>query len=489
MLLLEADQERKGRNKMAILVECPRCGYRNSLKSASCQSIETIEITDKTLEQLSEIMTKEQNTALVALIGIGFGKKIDFTRRLKEIFGDELPQEELLKRIYHAACVRCDYQIKKASNKVYWVEYWHEGRPVRERVVAKDRKTAEIRLGEVEKEIREKRYIRVNRNVKTDLQTLSRWYLGLREVKNLSSYSTLKARLKNVLRILGKKLTIEKLNKSKVRYYRETRGQEPSARRRDQLTKVATINKEVSALKTMLNAAQEEGEIESNPIKYCKMETENNVRERVLTEEEFERLLNVSPEYLKPVLITAFYEPMRKSEIIGLTWDEIDINKAPGFIRLPDWRTKGGKAGRAIPLHPRVRKTLMKLPSRFLKGRVFLKDGKPFNDFKRSFATAKKDAGIDDFLFHDFRHCAVTNLRKAGNDYSTIMKASGHKTMSMFSRYNLVDEEDVAKIRWKGEQQGDPNNIRSKLIAAGMDPDEVKNALIQEQETPTSQAK
>ena len=50
----------------------------------------------------------------------------------------------------------------------------------------------------------------------------------------------------------------------------------------------------------------------------------------------------------------------------------------------------------------------------------------------------------------------MTNLRKAGNDYTTIMKASGHKTMSMFLRYNLVNEEDVAGIKWKDYGHGNP---------------------------------
>jgi integrase len=155
-------------------------------------------------------------------------------------------------------------------------------------------------------------------------------------------------------------------------------------------------------------------------------------------------------------------------------------NTQSGFIRLPNRRTKGKKSGRPIPLHPRVKNILKELPSRFKNERVFLFKDKPFNDFKKSFATAKDAAGIRDFVFHDFRHCAVTNLRKAGNDYSTIMKASGHKSMSMFFRYNLVDEEDVAKMKWKGEEGAD--QVESRLIAAGFDPDELRKVLNQKNE-------
>ena len=159
--------------------------------------------------------------------------------------------------------------------------------------------------------------------------------------------------------------------------------------------------------------------------------------------------MDVAPEHLKPVLIMAYHEPMRKMEILQLEWKEVDLTKSPGFIRLAAKRVKGKKQGRVIPLHPRVLQMLKGLPSRFAKGRVFLRAGIPFDDIKHSFGTALKNAAIEDFVFHDFRHCAVTNLRKAGNDYTTIMKASGHKTMSMFFRYNLVGEEDVANMKWK----------------------------------------
>ncbi|MBT3226837.1 MAG: site-specific integrase [Deltaproteobacteria bacterium] len=327
----------------------------------------------------------------------------------------------------------------------------------------------------------------VNYLTMSSVGKLKDWYLDLHEVKGLSSVQTIKARLKNILRILGADTTVNQLNKKLITQYRNTRKAEPSTRRKDQLVAVATVNKEITALKVMLNKALEDELIESNPIAKSKMEKEDNVRERVLTDEEFERLLNTSPEHLKPVFITAFFQPMRRREITGLTWDEVDLKSRPGFIRLANKRTKGGKSGRAIALHPRVRETLSRLPSRFKDGCVFLYEympGKhrPFDDFKHAFDTAKTKAKIEDFVFHDFRHCAITNLRKAGNDYSTIMKASGHKTMSMFFRYNMVDEEDIAGMKWKGEVEKSSEEIIEKLIAAGLDPEEVKKAFNQEKE-------
>jgi integrase len=56
------------------------------------------------------------------------------------------------------------------------------------------------------------------------------------------------------------------------------------------------------------------------------------------------------------------------------------------------------------------------------------------SEMKRSFTTACKRAGIEDFTFHDLRHAAINNWRRQGHDYFRIMAASGRKTMNVFKR-------------------------------------------------------
>jgi integrase len=77
---------------------------------------------------------------------------------------------------------------------------------------------------------------------------------------------------------------------------------------------------------------------------------------------------------------------------------------------------------------------------------VFTYQGRSIGEIKRSFATACKTAGIEDFTFHDLRHTAINNWRQAGHDYFRIMAVSGHKTMSVFKRYNTVDREEIRKL-------------------------------------------
>ena len=60
----------------------------------------------------------------------------------------------------------------------------------------------------------------------------------------------------------------------------------------------------------------------------------------------------------------------------------------------------------------------------------------------------------------------LADLRKAGNSPTVIMKASGHKTMSMSLRYNLVDEEDLKGIRWiERKTESDTKDISAKISA------------------------
>lgn len=82
---------------------------------------------------------------------------------------------------------------------------------------------------------------------------------------------------------------------------------------------------------------------------------------------------------------------------------------------------------------------------------MFLYRRKPIRDIKHAFDSARTKAGITDLRFHDLRHCATTNYRKAGVDVATTMKIVGHKSTAMFQRYNNLDFEDLQLAKNKVE--------------------------------------
>ena len=357
---------------------------------------------------------------------------------------------------------KCGKKIRKESNKCYWIEYYIDGQRKRERI-GHSKLAAENRFREVQTAKVEGRYIKNVKGVKLTLNELRKWYLSLSEVRNLSTYNTLLSRVAHPVRIIGESKYASSLSLDDIEHYRLSRGQEESRWSKNNKVTAATINKEISAFKSMLNFAVKYGKIESNPIIKAAKLKDDNVRQRIISQNELENLLSFSPVHLKPILKMAYYEPMRKEEIIGLTWDEIDLQS--NFIRLSANRTKGKKNGRSIPIHPLIKEMLYSLPRSITTNRVFLyldKQGRyrPFKGFSRSWNRVRKLAGLNDVVFHDLRHTAITNMRKAGNPPSVIMKASGHKTMSMFLRYNLVDDEDLRSMKWNDESIEMGNRVR-----------------------------
>ena len=208
--------------------------------------------------------------------------------------------------------------------------------------------------------------------------------------------------------------------------------------------KPARVNRELAGLKHLFTWGIKKEFLKVNPARFLRPDKENNVRDEILDPAQFAKLQKCSPSYLQPINYVAYMTGMREGEILGLTWDKVDLKA--GFIRLAAEDTKTGES-RNIPLT--FSEDLLDLFKNLVKVRslhspqVFLRDGQPIKSIRGAFQTACEDAGITGFRFHDFRHTAITNMRRAGIDHLTIMRISGHKTMACFTRYNSFREPDL----------------------------------------------
>ena len=240
------------------------------------------------------------------------------------------------------------------------------------------------------------------------------------------------------MRILGNKRAAH-LSLKNIDAYRTKRLGENTKRKRP--PSVATLNREVALLKRFLNYAVDCGDLDANPVARIKMLDENNVRQTMLSEADFAKLHDAADAFLRPILLVAYDTGMRKQEILNLRWRQVDLKE--GIVRLAPEDTKTDEP-RIIYLTGRVLAVLRQTP-RSLSGFVFVnpRTDRPWADMKRSFEQARKKAGLNGVWFHDHRRSFVTNARRRGVPESVVMRMSGHKTRTVFDRYNIVSEEDL----------------------------------------------
>jgi integrase len=289
----------------------------------------------------------------------------------------------------------CGFKLGKFCGKVYWVSVYVNGRKKRERI-GPNKEAAEQREREILKLRTEERYIDKDPATKVTLGELCDWYLKLPEVQAKRSHRRDTVSIANLCRLLRKETKVNKITSGQCESYQKLRLQEIDGRvkreetseeGRKKFIRPCTVNKETACLKAMFNRAVHHGKLKRNPIGTVKKLAENNIRMKVLTGEEIEKLLNACEIHVRPLVEMAYLMGMRYSEIALLTWPEVDLKK--GFIRLAGERTKTDSP-RNIPIHPKVKATLESLPRGLHTDRVFLREGESL--LMRSNAASRRRA-------------------------------------------------------------------------------------------------
>lgn len=265
------------------------------------------------------------------------------------------------------------------------------------------------------------------------------WYLSLPGVTRLKSIGKIRQHCESLKKAFGN-AKASQIKPGDVEEYREKKLLQTHYRGTSY--RPASVNREIEVMRRIFNLAMRDEMVDRNPCWKVTRLSEKNARDRVLSAEELDILLKKLPQHAADIMAVGYHTGMRGGEIFNLTWDRVNMKEGYFMLEPEDTKTKDS---RHVYFNGAVREILERLGKvrHISHNHVFTYHDKPLKSIKTTLAKALEETGIKDFHLHDLRHTWTTNARKAGVDRTVIMKLTGHKTLSMFTRYNSVDEADA----------------------------------------------
>jgi integrase len=237
--------------------------------------------------------------------------------------------------------------------------------------------------------------------------------------------------LRVILRHAIARVSLHRLTAADVAKYRD---------HRLSLVKADTVRRELAIVRHCLEVARNEWGfvLPTNPVHKVKLPRAGNPRERRANPDELERLLracDASRCYWLPAVIQLAVETgMRRSELLGIRWDDVDLDARTVLLR----NTKNGLP-RTVPLSPRALTVIKDTPR--CGDTVFIVSA---NALRLAWERLRRRAGVSGLRFHDLRHEAVSRFFEKGLNVPEVAMISGHRDPRMLFRYTHPKAEEIA---------------------------------------------
>jgi integrase len=317
--------------------------------------------------------------------------------------------------------------------QIWWVRYSVNGKKYRESSGSRRKKDAIA--------LRRRRLAESSQGMKAGpeldrvtFDELSEGLLAHYEINELRSIDRIRHSLKHLRGQFGHDKAVS-ITSDRIGAYAAARKSEGAAN--------GTINRELTALKSMLRLGQRAGKVARVP--HIEILQENNAREGFVEPHEVKAVLGELTREHQGWVEFAYITGWRKREVLSLRWQDID----DAWVRLPGDRSKN-KEPRRFPLVKPLRNVIDRQREYVTRierdigcviTHVFCyPDGRQVRFPEQAFNNASARAGCPGLLIHDLRRSAVRNLKRAGVSETEIMKLVGLKTRSIFTRYDIVDE-------------------------------------------------
>jgi integrase len=207
----------------------------------------------------------------------------------------------------------------------------------------------------------------------------------------------------------------------------------------------ATINIDVGLMQGMYSWAIDELELDiRNPWARRTLPT-NNARERFLTREEVDRLMEIArgqymAPYLADVIIISVHTGMRRNEVLKLSWDRVDLEN--GVITFGKDQQKNGKAG-AIPINASARLAFLSLKEKGRSPIWVVSDfkGARIASIEVAWQTCKHKAGLSDIQMRDLRRTFASWLVQSNVPIKTVSNLMRHSDIKITAKvYGHLDQ-------------------------------------------------
>lgn len=312
----------------------------------------------------------------------------------------------------------------------------YKGRLIRKSTETRDKRLAEKIHAKVLTQITEGKWFDIDEGSSRTFNELADRYEAT-EFKELKSWQSVQSYLKGLRGFFGP-YKLSEITPALIDDFKQMR--------KAKGVTSATIVRQLNIMKRMFNLARKRWMwIRDVPP----IEMEKNAdrkRLRYLPFKEFHKLLDECDGWLKGIVTVAAWTGLRQGNILGLKRSM--VNMVERTVSLDGSETKNGEhliipvaepAFQAIKEAMKV--THLKSPYVFCQ-----KDGKPYHKrvVQKAFKKALEDAGIEDFRFHDLRHCFASWNRQAGVDIDTLADLMGHKDTRMTRRYAHIGPAHLA---------------------------------------------
>jgi integrase len=310
--------------------------------------------------------------------------------------------------------------------RVWWMSFVYQGRHHRKSTETDDKKLAQRIYDKLKGQIAEGKWFETQPGEEKTFREMMEKFQS-EYFSNLASYSACKSYIKGLVAFF-EDYTLSEITPSLISEFK--------IRRKAEGVKPATIHRQLGLMKRAFNLAVREWEwCKENPVTKVSMEKLNNKRDRWLTIEEEDKLIQSCPPWLKEIVVFALNTGMRLGEIRSITWQGVDLFRKTVTV----FKSKNNER-RTIPLNQKVFELLKsKTKVRSIKTDLVFhsQNHTPLDkgNIRRAFCITLEKTGIQDFRLHDLRHTFATRLVQAGVDLYKVQTLLGHKSPIMSQRY------------------------------------------------------